>query len=123
MLRLDSVGHSLEKGWARHVAHLDSNLSRDTPAGTRTNRATGLHWAGHDSEATLLGLLRVSVLHNLVHLAFGVVGVFMARQVAAARAYGRYRSARDHRVDLPATQTRCAIRVYQRPPTGITVPP
>ncbi|MGV0772438.1 DUF4383 domain-containing protein [Mycobacterium syngnathidarum] len=46
-----------------------------------------LHWAGHHSEAMLLGLFRVSVLHNLVHLAFGVVGVIMARQAGAARAY------------------------------------
>lgn len=46
-----------------------------------------LHWAGHHSEAMLLGLFRVSVLHNLVHLAFGVVGVIMARQAGTARAY------------------------------------
>ncbi|TMS52625.1 DUF4383 domain-containing protein [Mycobacterium sp. DBP42] len=118
-----------------------------------------------------------------VALTFGVVGVIMARQAGAARAYligggliyavlrlyglfidrdssanfipvntadnwlhfgsgaghdraragvrpvcyhhprNRYRSARDHRVGLPVSQTRCAIPVYQRPPTGITVPP
>lgn len=46
-----------------------------------------LRWAGHHSEAMLLGLFSVSVLHNLVHLAFGVVGVVMARRVGGARAY------------------------------------
>jgi hypothetical protein len=43
--------------------------------------------AGHESGALLLGLFQVSVLHNLVHLAFGVVGVLMARTAAAARAF------------------------------------
>ncbi|WP_082931859.1 DUF4383 domain-containing protein [Mycolicibacterium setense] len=46
-----------------------------------------LHWAGHHSEAMLLGLFSVSVLHNLVHLAFGAVGVLTARRADAARAY------------------------------------
>lgn len=38
-----------------------------------------LSFAGHDSEAMLLGLFQVSILHNLVHLAFGVAGVALAR--------------------------------------------
>ncbi len=46
-----------------------------------------LHWAGHHSEAMLLGVFGVSVLHNLVHLAFGAVGVLTARRAGAARAY------------------------------------
>lgn len=46
-----------------------------------------LSWAGHHSGAMLLGLFNVSVLHNLVHLAFGVVGLLMARQFGSARAY------------------------------------
>ncbi|CRZ15712.1 DUF4383 domain-containing protein [Mycolicibacterium neworleansense] len=46
-----------------------------------------LTWAGHHSEAMLLGVFNVSVLHNLVHLAFGAVGVIMARRVTTARAY------------------------------------
>lgn len=43
--------------------------------------------AGHGSMAELLGVFRVSVLHNLIHLAFGVVGLAMARSALAARAY------------------------------------
>lgn len=46
-----------------------------------------LEFAGHDSEAELLGLFQVSVLHNLVHLAFGVLGVLMATTSALARLY------------------------------------
>ena len=36
-------------------------------------------FAGEDSEAKLLGVFQVSVLHNIVHLAFGVLGVYAAR--------------------------------------------
>lgn len=43
--------------------------------------------AGHESEAMLLGIFQVSVLHNVVHLAFGVAGLAMARSLGAARAY------------------------------------
>lgn len=46
-----------------------------------------LSWAGHESGAKLLGIFEVSVLHNLVHLAFGVAGVLMARTFNAARSY------------------------------------
>ncbi|MHA7141892.1 DUF4383 domain-containing protein [Arthrobacter sp. Sr33] len=38
-----------------------------------------LSFAVHISEAQLLGLFQVSVLHNIVHLPFGVVGVALAR--------------------------------------------
>ncbi|MDX1884989.1 DUF4383 domain-containing protein [Mycolicibacterium sp. 120270] len=44
-------------------------------------------FAGHDSEALLLGVFRVSILHNLVHLAFGIAGIAMARTFSGARAY------------------------------------
>jgi hypothetical protein len=43
--------------------------------------------AGHHSEAMLLGVFNVSILHNLVHLAFGVAGLLMARSFAGARTY------------------------------------
>jgi hypothetical protein len=44
-------------------------------------------FTGHDSGALLLGVFAVSVLHNLVHLAFGVAGVAMARTASGARSY------------------------------------
>ena len=43
--------------------------------------------AGHESGAELLGIFQVSVLHNLVHLLFGVAGLAMARRWDSARAY------------------------------------
>lgn len=38
-----------------------------------------LQLAGHGSSATSLGLLKVSDLHNVVHLLLGVAGLAMAR--------------------------------------------
>ncbi|MFI7212648.1 DUF4383 domain-containing protein [Micromonospora maritima] len=46
-----------------------------------------LTFAGHHSEAKLLGLFQVSVLHNLLHLLFGLVGLVMARRLAGARVF------------------------------------
>jgi hypothetical protein len=42
-------------------------------------------FAGHDSDAMLLGIFQVSVLHNIVHLLFGVVGLALARTATGAR--------------------------------------
>lgn len=39
------------------------------------------------SGALLLGVFQVSVLHNLVHLAFGVAGLAMATSITASRNY------------------------------------
>ncbi|NIK58812.1 DUF4383 domain-containing protein [Kribbella shirazensis] len=44
-------------------------------------------FAGHESEALLIGVFQVSVLHNIVHLLFGVVGLAMARTFNGARTY------------------------------------
>ena len=44
-------------------------------------------FAGHHSDAALLGIFNVSVLHNLVHLAFGVAGTALARTFNSARRY------------------------------------
>jgi hypothetical protein len=44
-------------------------------------------FAGHHSGAHLLGIFEVSILHNIVHLLFGVAGVLMARTVGGARGY------------------------------------
>jgi hypothetical protein len=46
-----------------------------------------LSFAGHTSGALLLGIFAVSVLHNIVHLLFGVVGFAMARTATGARNY------------------------------------
>jgi hypothetical protein len=50
-----------------------------------TTNYNELSFAGHDSEAKLLGLFQVSVLHNIVHGLFGVIGLVLAKSVAGAR--------------------------------------
>ncbi len=42
---------------------------------------------GHGSEAMLLGIFQVSVLHNVVHLLFGVGGFLLARTESGARSF------------------------------------
>jgi arginine exporter protein ArgO len=42
---------------------------------------------GHESHAMLLGVFQVSILHNIVHLVFGVLGVLMARTAPQARLF------------------------------------
>ena len=49
-----------------------------------------MKFAGHESEAKLLGLFQVSVLHNIVHLLFGIAGIAMARTISGARSYLLY---------------------------------
>jgi hypothetical protein len=46
-----------------------------------------LTWASHHSQAMLLGVFNVSVLHNVVHLVFGVAGLLLARTAAGARGF------------------------------------
>ncbi|HWG55326.1 MAG TPA: DUF4383 domain-containing protein [Gaiellaceae bacterium] len=55
--------------------------------GVTTHLYGGLAFAGDGSEAELLGLFRVSVLHNIVHLLFGVAGLALASTVSGARTY------------------------------------
>ena len=52
-----------------------------------TTNYSDLSFAGPSSTAALLGLFQVSVLHNLVHLLFGVAGLALARSAATARTY------------------------------------
>jgi hypothetical protein len=52
-----------------------------------TTHYRDMAFASLDSHAKLVGLLPVSVLHNLTHLLFGVAGVAGARHVRTARAY------------------------------------
>jgi hypothetical protein len=43
--------------------------------------------AGTESTAKLLGIFQVSVLHNVVHLLFGIAGLALARTAAGARTF------------------------------------
>jgi hypothetical protein len=57
--------------------------------GITTNLYEGLDFAGNDGNAELLGLFQVSVLHNVVHLLFGV-GIILAATHAGALSYLLY---------------------------------
>jgi hypothetical protein len=46
-----------------------------------------LKFAGDDSGAKLLGVFQVSILHNIVHLLFGLVGWYLAKTWSGARVY------------------------------------
>jgi arginine exporter protein ArgO len=52
-----------------------------------TTNYDSMTMAGHHSEAMLLGVFNVSILHNIVHLLFGIAGVVLARSFMAARLY------------------------------------
>ena len=52
-----------------------------------TSHYSDLSFAGHNSEAILLGIFQVSILHNIVHLLFGVAGVALARSLSGAKTY------------------------------------
>ena len=52
-----------------------------------TSDYSSMAFAGHHSDAKLLGVFQVSVLHNIVHLLFGIAGFAMARTVSGARLY------------------------------------
>ena len=52
-----------------------------------TTDYSALSFAGHHSDAKLLGVFQVSVLHNIVHLLFGAAGFALARTASGARTY------------------------------------
>ena len=52
-----------------------------------TSHYGDMTFAGHASHAKLLGTFEVSVLHNVVHLLFGVAGLMMARTWSGARSF------------------------------------
>jgi 4-hydroxybenzoate polyprenyltransferase len=52
-----------------------------------TTNYDDLELAGHESGAKLLGIFEVSVLHNVVHLLFGVAGLALARKARTAALY------------------------------------
>jgi hypothetical protein len=46
-----------------------------------------IEWIGHDGNDKLLGIFKVSVLHNVVHLLFGIAGLSMAKNYKSASSY------------------------------------
>jgi hypothetical protein len=49
-----------------------------------------MSFAGHDSGAKLLGIFMVSVLHNIVHLLFGIAGLVLAKTYAGAKNFSSW---------------------------------
>src|SRR5687768_11388886 len=52
-----------------------------------TTNYSALAIYSHHSEAKLLGIFQVSILHNIVHLLFGVAGLAMAKRRDTAKTY------------------------------------
>jgi Domain of unknown function (DUF4383) len=50
-----------------------------------TSNYDDLKFAGHNSDAQLLGIFDTSILHNIVHLLLGVAGLALARTYEGAR--------------------------------------
>jgi hypothetical protein len=46
-----------------------------------------MSFAGDDSGAKLIGIFQVSILHNLVHMLFGIAGLALARTLDGAKQY------------------------------------
>jgi hypothetical protein len=52
-----------------------------------TTNVGDMKFAGHESPSELLGLFQVSILHNIVHLALGIVGLVAAATWEGSRLY------------------------------------
>jgi len=52
-----------------------------------TSNYDDLKFAGHNSDAQLLGIFDTSILHNIVHLLFGVAGIALSRTWDGARSF------------------------------------
>ena len=52
-----------------------------------TSNYSDMSFAGNESDAKLLGIFEVSVLHNIVHLLFGVLGIVAAKAWSWAKTY------------------------------------
>ncbi|MFI6787165.1 DUF4383 domain-containing protein [Nonomuraea sp. NPDC050383] len=52
-----------------------------------TTHYSEMTFASHHSGAMLLGVFQVSILHNIVHLLFGVAGILLSRTWNGARGY------------------------------------
>jgi hypothetical protein len=52
-----------------------------------TTNVGDMKFAGHESPSELLGLFQVSILHNIVHLGIGIVGLVAAATWEGSRLY------------------------------------
>lgn len=52
-----------------------------------TTGVSDMTFGGHHSDAFLLGVFQVSVLHNIVHLLFGVAGLALSKSAKGSKGY------------------------------------
>ncbi|NUW31126.1 DUF4383 domain-containing protein [Nonomuraea sp. SMC257] len=52
-----------------------------------TTHYSAIAFAGHHSGALLIGVFQVSILHNIVHLLFGIAGIVLSRTWSGARGF------------------------------------
>jgi hypothetical protein len=52
-----------------------------------TTHYDDLSFAGENSSSKLLGIFQTSILHNIVHLLYGVAGLWLARTWSGARTF------------------------------------
>jgi hypothetical protein len=52
-----------------------------------TTNVGDMKFSGHESPSELLGLFQVSILHNIVHLAIGIIGLVAASTWEGSRLY------------------------------------
>jgi len=52
-----------------------------------TTNLGDIEFAGEDSPSELFGIFQVSILHNIVHLLFGIAGIALSRAPDTARTY------------------------------------
>jgi hypothetical protein len=85
----DQASSSIDPG-SEDVKH-SREVARDQARWVRqagiTTHYDQLSFAGHQSAAKLLGVFQVSILHNLVHLGFGVAGIALSRTMKGATYY------------------------------------
>jgi Domain of unknown function (DUF4383) len=70
------------------VAFLGAGVLGFIPGITQDLR--DIKFAGNDSPAELLGIFQVSILHNIVHLLFGIAGIALSRTAVNAGMYLLY---------------------------------
>jgi hypothetical protein len=89
--QIPAADEAAARGFAREAAFflglvfIALGVAGFIPATVTDNETMG--FAGPERPGLLFGLFAVSVLHNLVHIAFGLAGLVMAHGTASARAF------------------------------------
>lgn len=88
---IPAADEAAARGFAREAAFffglvfIALGLAGFVPATVTDNETMG--FAGPDRPGLLFGIFAVSVLHNLMHIGFGLLGLLMSRVTLAARLF------------------------------------